>query len=229
MEATRTLAVTMALSLLPIGCTQAQPPPTEQQAEGTAAPAPDRPASFVNRVWQVAESPQVQVGSLRVFLADGTLVMTSPYATPAFGTWSRDDRGLAITEEGISYPVEILEQSEDTFRIRIRGPGEPIDIRFKPADDWLVMASEPAGDASLERISGSVHRREVEGGVWVIRTDAGSTLHPRNLPAAFQVEGLRIEAEVRRRDDMVSIGMVGPIVELVRIRRSAEDAARPSS
>ena len=39
-----------------------------------------------------------------------------------------------ITEEGREYPVEVLELNENSFHIRIRGPGEPVDIRFKLAE-----------------------------------------------------------------------------------------------
>ena len=110
---------------------------TSQEATDTRpteeAP-PSAPASFVNRVWVVAESPQVAQGELRVFLSGGTLVMTSPHATPAFGTWSYKDGSLKITEEGQEYAVEILELTRDSFRIRIHSPGEPVVIRFAPAE-----------------------------------------------------------------------------------------------
>ena len=55
--------------------------------------------------------------------------------------------------------------------------------------------------------------------------DEGTQLSPMNLPDEPWVEGLRIEAQGRRRDDMVSTGMVGPIVELDRIRPVAGSAA----
>lgn len=103
----------------------------------TAAAAP-APASFVNRVWAVAESPQVAVGDVRVFLSDSTLVMASSHATPAFGTWRVRDGNLSITEEGREYPVDVLELTAEVFRIRIRGPGEPVVIRFMPAEQSSV-------------------------------------------------------------------------------------------
>lgn len=184
------------------------------------------PTGFVNRVWRVAESPQVQEGSLRVFLSDGTLLMADPHAEPALGTWAMDGGELTITEEGLTYPVEIVELSEQVFRIRIRSPGEPVDIRFEPATKedsppaegpgWVELASEAAGPTI--RITGVVRHVEVEGGVWVIRTDQG-TYQPMNLPPAFQVDGMTVEAEAVRRTDMVSIGMTGSLVQLLRIRR----------
>lgn len=136
MRRSRLSPIVAALTASMLGC--GSPPVRSSAAGGSAEPAQGPattidPAGFVNRVWRVAESPQVQEGSLRVFLSDGTLVMSSPYAEPAFGTWAMDGGELTITEEGLTYPVEILESSDQVFRIRIRGPGEPIDIRFEPA------------------------------------------------------------------------------------------------
>jgi hypothetical protein len=119
------------------GCT-ADTPSTELPA--SSAPArdatPTRAASFINTVWTVVESDQVAPGELRVFLSNGTLVMASSHntSTPAFGTWSYNDGRLTITEEGLKYDVDILELTGDTFRIRIHSPGEPVIIRFAPAE-----------------------------------------------------------------------------------------------
>jgi hypothetical protein len=119
------------------GCT-ADRPSTERPATSTPAreTAPPRAASFINKVWTVVESEQVARGELRVFLSNGTLVMASSSntSTPAFGTWSYNDRRLTITEEGLKYDVDILELTGDTFRIRIHSPGEPVVIRFAPAE-----------------------------------------------------------------------------------------------
>ena len=128
----RQLALTAALGAA-VGCSpsgsEARP---SSDSAAVATPSSATP-SFVNRVWVVAESPQVAVGEMRVFLSDGTLVMTSPHATPAFGRWLVTDGELTITEEGRDYPVDVLELTADLFRIRIRGPGEAVVIRFVPA------------------------------------------------------------------------------------------------
>lgn len=89
--------------------------------------------SFVNTVWAVAQSKQVELGSLRVFLSDGTLVMTSPNAQPAFGSWHQNGDRLTITEEGLDYDVDVLELTHDAFRIRMHNPGVPVEILFKLA------------------------------------------------------------------------------------------------
>ena len=106
--------------------------------------APAIAPSFVNRVWAVAESKQVALGELRVFFSEGTMVMASPHATPALGTWRRQDRGLRITEEGLEYQVDILELTNDTFRIRIHSPGEPVEILFRPAEPEAEPSGSPA-------------------------------------------------------------------------------------
>jgi heat shock protein HslJ len=49
------------------------------------------------------------------------------------------------------------------------------------------------------------------------------------LPAAFQRDGMAVEAEGRRREDAMSIGMVGPMIELLRIReRAGEEVTGPA-
>ena len=98
----------------------------------------------MNRVWTVAESPQVAAGDTRVFLSDGTMVLSGPNSTPAFGTWRVTNGALTITEEGREYPVDVLELTGDVFRIRIRGPGEPVEIRFAPAEQPAVSVNPPA-------------------------------------------------------------------------------------
>lgn len=92
------------------------------------------------------------------------------------------------------------------------------------ARGWVELASE--ADGPTIRITGTVEHQEVEGGVWVIRTDEGK-YQPMNLPPAFQVDGMAVQAEAVRRTDMVSIGMVGPLVELLRIRQSDAGSRSP--
>jgi heat shock protein HslJ len=89
--------------------------------------------------------------------------------------------------------------------------------------DWVEVS--PGSTGSTLSIVGTVHRLDIEGGVWVIRDSQGVAYQPTNLPAAFQREGLAVEGVARRRNDLVSIGMAGTLVELLRIReRPAERA-----
>lgn len=100
----------------------------------------------------------------------------------------------------------------------------PVRSSRSGAGGWVELVSE--ADGPTIRITGTVQHQEVEGGVWVIRTDEGR-YQPINLPSAFQVDGMAVEAEAVRRTDMVSIGMVGPLVELLRIRQGDAESRSP--
>lgn len=125
----------------------ASAPPADTTVQ-VATSAPESPAGFVNRVWEVRQSPQVATGQLYAFLSDGTLLITSPGQKPSLGTWSQSDSGLVMAEEGISYPVDVLETSGDTFRIRMHNPGKPVEITFGPAP--VPPAASPAYGSGSE-------------------------------------------------------------------------------
>jgi hypothetical protein len=83
---------------------------------------------------------------------------------------------------------------------------------------WIELAPA-SNDASVIRIVGTVRHLDVEGGQFVIADEVnGRRFSPMNLPDSVQVDGTRVEADARRRAGTVSAGMVGPIVELIRIR-----------
>lgn len=88
---------------------------------------------FANRVWKVQSSSTVALGTMYVFLSDGTLLITSDRSTPALGKWKREGGQMTMIEEGRPYKVAILQSSPDSFRITISNPGEPVEIGFVPA------------------------------------------------------------------------------------------------
>lgn len=91
--------------------------------------------------------------------------------------------------------------------------------------EWDVLMPE-ANLADATRLSATVSFLELEGGVYVLRTADGTNYNPTNLPSSFREDGRRVEAEVIRRDDMASIAMVGPIVDIVRIRSASGQLPR---
>lgn len=101
------------------------------------------PVSFVNRVWQVAESKDVEPGQLYVFLSESTLVMASPHGKPAFGSWSYDGTNLRMVEEGVSYDVDIVSLTANEFRIRSHNPGGTVEMRLVPAEESAAGRSAP--------------------------------------------------------------------------------------
>ena len=78
----------------------------------------------------------------------------------------------------------------------------------------LVGSDE--GDLAFD---GVVAYTTVEGGAWLLESDAGETYEPLNLPAAFEEEGLRVRVEAELREDLGSFIMVGPVIEIEKIER----------
>ena len=70
------------------------------------------------------------------------------------------------------------------------------------------------------RVIGTVQFYTLEGGFWAVRGDDGTTYDPMNgLPKEFQQEDLRVSMTVKIRTDMGSVHMVGPVVEIIEIRK----------
>ncbi|MGH7497335.1 MAG: hypothetical protein ACREL3_00615 [Gemmatimonadales bacterium] len=84
---------------------------------------------------------------------------------------------------------------------------------------WVVPTQAGEQGGQPIHITGVVTHLELEGGLYAIRGDDEVTYDPTNLPPEFQKDGLAVEAEGRRRENMASIHQVGPIVEIERIRR----------
>ncbi len=126
----------MLLTLL--GCSR---PSTNEALE--TAPAAEEPVTFVNKVWTVAESTGMSPDQLAVFLSEGTLVFASTHGTPALGTWKYDGGSLTMIEEGLPYKVDILELSNNEFRIRSYNPGGFIETRFVLAEGPPLGTDRP--------------------------------------------------------------------------------------
>jgi len=146
----RTPVICFASLLVLAGCEKkAELPQAEQAAAAPSAQQePKAEPSFVNKVWAVSESSSAAPGSLRVFLSDGTLVMTSVHEKPALGAWHYEDGHLIVTEEGRNYLTDILELTDRSFRIRMQNPGAPVEIAFEPADQASPAAAVSAQQAA---------------------------------------------------------------------------------
>lgn len=133
---TATGVVTILVTLL--GCSK----PGNNGGPKAESPSAEK-ATFVNRVWRVAESTDVAPGLLCVFLSEGTLVFASPNGKPALGTWNYDGKSLTTVEEGIPYRVDILGLSRTEFRIRSHNPGGVVETRFVPAQESPLRRERP--------------------------------------------------------------------------------------
>jgi len=105
------------------------------RSKASASNQPKASASFINKVWKVDKSNDVAPGHLYVFLSEGTLVITSPNSKPAFGSWKYTDGAFSITEEGLTYKVDIVKVSETEFHIRVNNPGQVTEIEFVAATE----------------------------------------------------------------------------------------------
>jgi len=71
-------------------------------------------------------------------------------------------------------------------------------------------------------VNGTVRHVEIEGGFWAIRGDDNVTYDPMGgVPAAYREEGLRVRLDAKRRNDVGSIHMAGPIVEIISLTKLA--------
>ena len=119
------------------GCSKpkdAPPAPSGSEASTAPAstPAPAKPG-FVNPVWQVKESKDVEPGMMYVFLSDGTLVLASPHGTPSFGKWTNEAGAFRIIEEGLPYDTEIAGLTDTEMKLNIKNPGGVTEITLEPA------------------------------------------------------------------------------------------------
>ena len=75
------------------------------------------------------------VGSTYAFLADGTLVVDSPTGTPMTGNWAVDGGALSMTEEGITYPTDLVVRDADHVTLRSHNPGGVVELALVQAPD----------------------------------------------------------------------------------------------
>jgi Cu-Zn family superoxide dismutase len=115
--------------------TPAPATPAAPDATATVPPADHAAPAFVDRVWRVSGGGAVEAGSTYAFLGDGTLLMDSPHGTPATGSWRYADDRLTMTEEGITYPVDIVLLQDNRFTIRSNNPGGAVVIEMAAAPD----------------------------------------------------------------------------------------------
>jgi uncharacterized membrane protein len=150
--------------------------------EATPESAPQKPASFVNQVWTVADSPSGASGELYVFLSEGTLLIASPDAKPSVGRWSRSGDGLTMIEGGLPYEVEILALDSSEFRFRMHAMGKTADFRLVPADQSMpdttrTVEFNPAEHTIIASGTDPAWLLHVDGASASLRTAVEGTLY----------------------------------------------------
>jgi hypothetical protein len=112
------------------------PPPSPTLPSDTTPPAADNTTpAFVGKVWRVEAGGTVEAGTTYAFLDGGTLVVDAPHGTPMTGSWAYVDGKLTMTEEGITYPTDIVSLDASHFTIRSHNPGGVVEIAMVAAPD----------------------------------------------------------------------------------------------
>jgi hypothetical protein len=111
------------------------PPPSPTLPSDTTPPADNTTPAFVGKVWRVEAGGTVEAGTTYAFLDGGTLVVDAPHGTPMTGSWAYVDGKLTMTEEGITYPTDIVSLDATHFTIRSHNPGGVVEIAMVAAPD----------------------------------------------------------------------------------------------
>lgn len=90
---------------------------------------------FVNRIWTVTESKQVEPGQIYVFASTGALFITSPHGKPATGSWKYENGRLSIVED-VPISAEITSLTLTEMKLKISKPS--------PIEMTLALAPTPA-------------------------------------------------------------------------------------
>lgn len=123
----------------PTDAASATPAPTPVEPAppaGDTSPPPDPASVLGGKVWRAERrSDGGEVGSTYAFLADGTLVVDSPNGTPMTGRWAASGDALSMTEEGITYPTDLVVRDADHVTLRSHNPGGIVEIALVRAPD----------------------------------------------------------------------------------------------
>ena len=104
------------------------------------------------------------------------------------------------------------------------GPVPSADVSLPSTDPSASPGvTAPAPSEAVIRITGTVHHLDQEGGVYVIRAEDGTQYRPLEIPEDFRVDGLAVEAQAKRRDDVITVDMAGQAIELLDIRKRAAE------
>ena len=136
MRLTATLFAVLLLSACgrdasPPAATAAPPPastPAPVPAPVPTLPSPETRAPAFVGAWRADTGSGVEVGTRYVFEGDGTLRIEAPGGTPMVGAWRFVDGALTMTEEGIDYATDIVEQDAGRLHLRSRNPGGVVEL-----------------------------------------------------------------------------------------------------
>jgi uncharacterized lipoprotein YbaY len=158
----------------------ASPPATQPAAE-------TRPSSdLVGVVWTSAD-PSAALGSFRIFLPDGTLVVDSCFETYRLSPWRQiGERRIEWAEDTARIEADIVELTPERLRLKLQLKSEVKEEAYRRTRAPFVCPDMPRGDPTSDT-SSSVMR--VEGTVTyserlVLRPSAVVTVELRDTARA---------------------------------------------
>ena len=99
-----------------------------------ATPAPAAPRAFAGKIWLSTDTAAAP-GTMRIFLADGTLVMDSCFETYRLARWEAlDGSRVAWQEDTARIEAEVDETTAGELRLRLRLTQEIKEERYRVAD-----------------------------------------------------------------------------------------------
>ena len=141
----RTILIAQLLFLTLLGCTgegDAPPPVDPRNAAIPVQPVPDI-ASWVNRVWIRSDDDRLP-GQMRIFLADGTLVMDSCWETFRLSRWEAvSDSSVVWTEDNAEIEATLTTPVADELEVRLELVGDTVTERYRAATVPYVCPDMP--------------------------------------------------------------------------------------
>ena len=91
-----------------------------------------------------------------------------------------------------------------------------LGLACAPVEEVRTLPTDTLAD--LSGVDGAVEFLNLEGGCWAIKV-ADRNYQPINLASEFKQDGLRVRVTMHRLDNMGSVCMIGPMVQIESIAR----------
>jgi uncharacterized membrane protein len=160
------LAIAAVLLLVAAAC---RPAPSASPA---GEQAPTQPRAFVGKTW-LSTDPAAAQGTIRIFLADGTLVMDSCFETYRLARWEAlDEKRIAWQEDTARIEAEVDESAPGRLRLRLKLAQEIKDESYSVAPTPFVCPDVQALRFTVVSARGNepFWGLEVDGDAAIVRT-----------------------------------------------------------
>ena len=142
------LVGSVIFSVVPSACSS---PPVDHP--NSAAPIRNEQPAFVGKIWISTDSSAAS-GTLRLFLPDGTMVMTSCVETYRLARWASIGAGRIVWQEDAArIEAEIVRATADELQLRLRLVNELKEEHYRLAQVPYVCPDMRASSATPDPVS----------------------------------------------------------------------------